>query len=142
MHFMLDAKAFAVKRIFLFAMLFMAGINCLSILKDLSSSLIRPSQKNVKYPGYEFGDLRRKIPAAVSEIGFLTNKDMSPERNDGQFLAAQCMLAPIVLDLDNPHHEFIILDYTDIPTALNAMEKYNIQTLYINGYGKILGRGK
>ena len=114
-------------------------MNCLFILKDSSRALTRRPGENIQYPGYEFQDLRQKLPA-VRRAGFLTDKDMSPERNDGQFLAAQFIFAPAVLDLNNPHHEFLILDYTSLPAALDAMKKNDIRTLYINGYGKILGR--
>ena len=130
-----------IQKIFLFCILAIATVNCLFALKDLSLAAARQSQRNIKYPGYEFGDLKQKLPA-VRKAGFLTDKDMSPERNDGQFLAAQFIFAPIMLELNNPHHEFIILDYTSLQAALDAMKKDNIHTVYINGHGKILGRKK
>src|SRR3989338_8725661 len=50
----------------------------------LSQRAVRP----VVEPGTEYNDFK-SVLAEIPRIGFLTDKDMSPERNDGQFLAAQ-----------------------------------------------------
>ena len=95
--------------------------------------------KFVQEPGIEFKEFIKELKG-VKKIGFLTDKDMSPERNDGQFLAAQYMLSPIILDLNNPNCEFIIFDYTSMAEAYKKIKEIGAVLMYANRYGKILAK--
>ncbi|MBP9854414.1 MAG: hypothetical protein KBD53_06075 [Candidatus Omnitrophica bacterium] len=76
--------------------------------------------------------------ADVREVGFLTNKDMSEEKNDGVFLQAQYMLAPIVLNLNEVNPEFNIMDYTDPVWAIYTIKSLRARPLATSPYGQIL----
>jgi hypothetical protein len=100
-------------------------------------------RENIIYyePGHQFADLREKLENTRS-VGFITDKDMSSENNDGQFLRAQFMLAPLILDLNNHRHPWLILDCTNTFKAFFIMKEINARLVYINPYGIILARGE
>ena len=89
----------------------------------------------------EFEDFIEKLKN-VRRVGFLTDKDMSPERNDGQFLAAQYVLAPVALDLDNAGPEYTILDYLNPVSAEQARRNLKAVVVFKNQYNKVLVRKK
>lgn len=90
-------------------------------------------------PGREFNDFQQPLDG-ITKAGFLTDKDMSPEKNDGMFLKAQYALAPLVLELGNAQHTYLILDYQNYLSALEAMQRYDAVPLAMNSYGKILAQ--
>jgi len=92
-------------------------------------------------PGHEHLDFKDFLGGA-KEIGFLTDKDMSAEKNDGQFLKAQYALAPLLLDLNNPNHEFLIIDPTSIFSALEINQDLKADFVHVNGFNKILAQRK
>ena len=102
----------------------------------LSQRAVRP----VVEPGTEYNDFK-SVLAEIPRIGFLTDKDMSPERNDGQFLAAQYILAPTILDLNNPNYTYVLLDCTNLLETQELIHRYDLQIVYMNKYGKTLTRG-
>lgn len=89
-------------------------------------------------PGREFSDFQKALQD-IEHVGFLTNKDMSSERNDGQFLAAQYILAPTILNL-GCLERLIILDYTNPELAMKKITEINAVPVYTNPYGKILAQ--
>ncbi len=95
------------------------------------------SSHEIIQPGIEFADLKEKIPSGMT-VGFLTNKDMSAERNDGQFLAAQYILAPVVLDLNNDRHAYLIFDDLDPLMVSQIAEKLSATIVLTNSYNKVL----
>ena len=128
--------------IFITVTLLVLCANFVSFLKTCQLALEKnQSTKYLKYiePGYEFSDLKEMLSQAKS-VGFLTNKDMSPERNDGQFLAAQYMLAPIILDLNSSNHDFVILDYTGPKAAFEKMREIKAVPIFTNPFNKILAK--
>ncbi len=128
-----------LKIIFLLAVFLTAGHNLFCLSKTFSASLKKQRHQIFVEPGREFADFREKL-AEVKRVGFLTNKDMSSEGNDGQFLAAQYMLAPIILDLDNSSHPFTILDSTGLISSFDTMNKLGLEPAHINEYGKVLAK--
>ncbi len=90
-------------------------------------------------PGSNFADFKAHLNK-VQRVGFLTDKDMSPEANDGIFLAAQCQLAPTALDLDNSDHVLIIIDPQNFLTGLELAQRAKLTPFYTNDSGKILAK--
>ncbi len=82
----------------------------------------------------DFKPLLQNVPVA----GFITNKDMSSENNDGQFLMAQYALAPTVLALNQTQYQYNILDCTDKVSVLYGLEQTGSTPVMVNAYGKIL----
>lgn len=88
-------------------------------------------------PGREFTGFRERL-AGIEKAGFLTDKNMSPEKNDGLFLMAQYALAPVMLDLGGTGHSHTILDCTNYFHALDLMKEADAAPVYTNDFGKIL----
>ncbi|MBU4333770.1 MAG: hypothetical protein KKD07_04955 [Candidatus Omnitrophica bacterium] len=98
---------------------------------------LKTENRNSFEPGLQFADLRDDLKG-IREAGFVTNKDLSSENNDGHFLMAQYMLAPTVLDLNATKHKYNILDCTSKTHVLYALRSLNAAPLKTNKYGKIL----
>jgi len=92
-------------------------------------------------PGTQFAHFNQYLKDQES-IGFLTSKDMSSENNDGFFSQAQYILAPVILELNNPKNQFNILDYEQkkhIIYAMRALKSFRVSN---NEYGQALIRRK
>jgi hypothetical protein len=88
-------------------------------------------------PGYQFKSFEKYL-SGVHEIGFLTDKTMSPEDNDGIFLQAQYALAPTILDLDNTDQHIFLIDCRNFITAFDIMQHLKAGPIYVNEYTKVL----
>ncbi len=88
-------------------------------------------------PGTQFATFKEKLKD-VNAIGYLTNKDMSEEKNDGTFLQAQYMLAPTVLELNETHPNLNILDYTSPVYTVFTMRSLRSKPIASSPYGPVL----
>ncbi|MFA5059569.1 MAG: hypothetical protein WC676_02980 [Candidatus Omnitrophota bacterium] len=119
-----------------FLILIIAG-NALSLFKNYQKSAQTKGIIQFTEPGFEFARFKKYLKNERI-IGFLTDKDMSSERNDGQFLSAQFALAPTVLDLNGLSHQFFIIDATNLVNASEMTKKLNLNPLHVNEHEKIL----
>jgi len=88
-------------------------------------------------PGYQFANFITEL-RGVKTAGFLTNKKLSREHNDGEFLQAQYLFAPTLLELHQTDHRYIIMDYTDQVFAFYMLDKLKAKPLDHTGFSKIL----
>jgi len=123
--------------LFLVFVSFSVFVNFISLLKIHRLAVVKEKFEKYLWPGYEFTGFRERV-IPLKRVGYLTNKDMSAERNDGQFLAAQYTLAPVVLDLNNDDHRWLILDCTSLMAAFDIIQEVGAVPIYINGYSKVL----
>ena len=87
-------------------------------------------------PGAHFIELKSKLNNPEI-IGFLTNKDTSSEKNDGEFLRAQYTFAPIALDL-NKAQTINIISATSKEALVAILEENRLKPIFINKYGKTI----
>ena len=125
------------KNIFLLLAAVITAFNCFSLFDIYLETLNKSPGILPPEPGYEFADLKNRLKG-IKRIGFLTNKDMSSERNDGQFLAAQYILAPTILDFDSQNYKLFVIDATGLIPAFDIMQSVGAEPLYVNRYSKIL----
>ena len=92
-------------------------------------------------PGYQFIKFKEKLNN-VLEIGYLTNKDLSPGKNDGIYLQAQYFLAPTLLKLNEANHTFNILDYSNQIFVFYMIKTLKADVLVDNPYAQVLIRKK
>lgn len=111
----------------------------LSAFYLLANYMVQSKRKTVKIiePGTQFAFFVDFLKDA-GDVGFMTNKDMSEEKNDGTFLQAQYMLAPTVLNLNEIHPKLNILDYTDPVWAVYTIKSLRARPLATSPYGQIL----
>ena len=88
-------------------------------------------------PGYEFADFKDKINGQRT-VGYMTNRDVSAEKNDQEFLLAQYMFAPTILDINNNAHTYLILDYTSPIFLAYGIKENKTKPIYNNKFNKVL----
>ena len=113
-------------------------LNLFFLVKGIAQQLTGPEQIMLE-PGFAYLEIRDRLKG-IEKIGFLTNKNMTSEGNDGDFLMAQYMLAPTALDLNNPDHELSVLVYTDLMYLQYALKDLNASPVYWNKYGIVLAQ--
>lgn len=104
-------------------------INIMIIRTEPSPNLIYPGT-----PFEAFKDPLKEIP----KVGYLTNKDMSEESNDGLFLMAQFELAPTILKLNEVDPKYNILDYSAPVYFLLSFKKLHAIPIRTSTYGMTL----
>ncbi|MCA9408939.1 MAG: hypothetical protein KC733_09635 [Candidatus Omnitrophica bacterium] len=88
-------------------------------------------------PGAQFEEF---IPylKGIKKAGFLTNKGMGAEDNDGHYLQAQYLLAPTILDLNNSNYKLNLLDYTNQIYIFYMLKNLKAKPIKDNIWGKVL----
>lgn len=105
---------------------------------------IRKHAEDAKYsgpypePGSQFANFKNLISNQTKSIGYITDKSMSREKNDGTFLQAQYYLAPVILKLQDENQPLFILDSTDIDYIIKTIRRLNAKRLSSNEYGQAL----
>ena len=129
-------KIFCLQSLILFASACILGVNGFYLYAHTQTRLIDPNLAFVEH-GWQFADFRDKLKG-VRTIGFLTNKDMSSEKNDGEFLQAQYILAPTVLEINNTAHPLQLMDYTDQVFVFYMLKQLNAVVIHDNAFNKVL----
>ncbi|VAX37608.1 hypothetical protein MNBD_UNCLBAC01-1634 [hydrothermal vent metagenome] len=92
-------------------------------------------------PGSQFAHFAEHLEGQT-HIGFLTDKDMSAENNDGFFSQTQYILAPVIVELNVPKHEYSVVDYTNYKHLLYTMRLLKAKRIAHNEYGQALVQRK
>jgi hypothetical protein len=71
-------------------------------------------------------------------IGYISDRDMNDKNIGAHFAQTQLAMAPIILDLNNPHHRFLILDCQDESFALTVMQNARARALKRSNTGIII----
>ncbi len=124
-----------LKSVLLITTVFLVFLNLIYVSINTLHKIMVP----VPYypPGYEFADFKNKIQSQ-HVVGYLTNRDVSAEKNDQEFLLAQYMFAPTVLDINNADHPLLILDYTSPIFLKYKIKELKTKALYHNEFNKVL----
>ena len=93
--------------------------------------------KGILEPGSQFAHFK-DFTQNARHIGFLTDKDMSPEHNNGFFFQTQYILAPAVIHLNTPQSTWNILDFSQMRYFVTAMRLLGAHRVANNDYGQIL----
>ncbi len=120
---------------------FLIVITEIRFLAPLYSHQLNPNKIMPAEPGHEFADLKPFLKD-VQETGFITDKDMSPERNDGMFLKAQYALAPVVLRLNETDTRFLVLDPHNVLSGMAMINEIGADLVHMNKYNKALAEQK
>jgi hypothetical protein len=118
---------------------------------QLTLRILQHSQKESSFLGDQFKELSPLFTKArVRKVGYYTDKNMeetlarSPlekaqyTRAMAQFEQAQYILAPVVLDLNNLSHSFIIFDCNSPQIALQKINDLGLKPIQMNNLGIIL----
>lgn len=119
---------------------YMIGMTCFYLLANYK---VKSRDKDVKIiePGTQFEPFIAKLEG-ITQVGYLTNKDMSEEKNDGTFLQAQYMLAPTILKLNEEHPKLNVLDYTSPVYTVFTLRSLRSAPIASSPYGQVLAERK
>jgi len=87
--------------------------------------------------GYQFGGLDQFLKD-VEVMGYYTGNNLEDKADVKLFSHAQFVLAPIILDLNNLEHEYILFVCKDKSHALKKISEIKAMPLRGNQYGMIL----
>ncbi|MBF0523014.1 MAG: hypothetical protein HQL24_08180 [Candidatus Omnitrophica bacterium] len=125
------------QKIFSGLLILLIGLNLFGFMKEFFSyQKIRrffPHQ----FAGYKFLGLQSVLKGEPI-IGYYTDKNLDDPKNNKDFSQAQFVLAPIILDVNNMRHRYIILDCSNKDIALEKMNKLNASPVKVSSTGIIL----
>ena len=98
---------------------------------------VKNLDKKFLEPGFEFAGLRKDLKG-IPKAGYLSEKNQTAENQDGRFMMAQYMLAPVLLDLSNPGHKINIINAPTPDSAKAILSIIRAKPTYINPFGKII----
>jgi hypothetical protein len=117
----------------------MLMLNATQLTKSLREKRIQYAQHPHVFWGIKFAGLNEILKDA-RHIGYLTSKDLNDYFTALQFAQAQYVLAPIILELNNPNHEYILLNYENPLMAINRAKAIGARPVKINPFGIVLAR--
>jgi len=91
------------------------------------------------FMGYKFSGLK-DILADTQIMGYYTDKDLDAKGPALQFAQAQYILAPVILDLNNIDHEFILFDCSRPEIAQDKIKEFGMIPLRKNQFDIILAK--
>lgn len=122
---------------FIFFALYLVVLNTFSLYKEIR--VLGQIRQRVPFifMGNKFLGLEGILKNA-ERIGYYTDKDLDVNQPALQFAQAQYVLAPIILELNNPNHLFILFDCTTEETAMKKIQEAGLKPIKKNQFGIIL----
>lgn len=114
-------------------------VNTAALTREMAH--IQQARQNSPYIflGKKFSGLREMLKNTTS-VGYYTDKNLDDNLSARQFAQAQYTMAPVVLDLHNTDHEFIIFDCDNEAAAAAKMKEIPAVPIKRNNFGIILAR--
>jgi hypothetical protein len=116
---------------FLVLCLILICVNSFQLFKKLSP------QHPISFSGLKFSGLG-DILGKETTIGYISDLDLKEAGPLAEYEQAQYMLAPIVLDIINPAHKFVVINPSSDAAALDKLKEFNARPLLRNQFGVIL----
>ena len=108
----------------------------IGVARELSDMYVRRQTHPYVFAGDIFAPIRDAAGNAWA-IGYLTDRDIKSDAVSMRFTQAQFSLAPVVLDLNNPAHHYLILDFSTPQQAYAAAVQSKAKPLKISPQGII-----
>ena len=136
---------FPLKKIKIFYAALLAAFslaNALILAADIFSVQKRREDSRIFYfAGMRFSGLKDFLKGA-DYIGYYTDKNLSKSEYAAQFSQAQYILAPVILDLNNTSHRFILFDCTTEKKAFEKIKEIGAVAVKKNPYGIVLAENR
>lgn len=127
--------------IFLVGSLIVITINMTELLVDVTTIEQRKTYIPFYFQGFKFSGLD-DILKDVKYVGYYTDKDLTVTHHLAEFAQAQYIVAPVILDLNNTKHKFILFDCTSEGKAFTKIREIGAIALRKNKYGIILAQNQ
>lgn len=128
-----------VSSVFIFLCWLVLALNLVTCFQGLSKIITSRQIMPYVFWGLKFSGLNGLLKAQRS-AGYYTDKNMDERFNALQFAQAQYVLAPVILELNNTEHEFIIFDCSTARKALEKIKELGAVPLRVNPTGVIIAR--
>lgn len=93
------------------------------------------------FQGFKFSGLE-EILNGIEHVGYYTDQDISLNYHLAEFAQAQYILAPVILDLNNTQHEFILFNCSSEGKAFAKIKDIGAIPLKKNKFGILLAQHK
>ena len=115
------------------------GLNTVSLYKEMN--LLAQARRQIPYlfMGKKFLGLS-EILKNTKYAGYYTDKNLDENRPALQFAQAQYILVPIILDLNNTDHPYVLFDCSSEEIALQKIKEAGLVPAKKNQFGIILTR--
>lgn len=127
------------KIIFILAILIIIATDVWNSSQDIWDLHSKREKNPFFFVGYIFSGLD-DILKDTKYVGYFTDKSMDNSAYAAQFAQAQYTLAPIILDLNNTQHDFILFDCENLTTAQQKIKELQLLPIRRNQFGIILTR--
>ena len=94
-----------------------------------------------RIPFFFYGDAFNGLGAALHDekyLGYFTDKDIQNPKYGAQFEQAQLALVPVILDLNNTGHRFVLFDCQDEKKCLDKIAEIKARPLKRSSLGTVL----
>jgi hypothetical protein len=120
-----------LQNLFLGACLILLAVNVYQLAAALAP------ERPILFGGIKFAGLH-EILKNETRVGYLTDLSIDDTGNLAEYQQAQLMLAPSVLEINNPNTKFLIVNCSSDTVAYQKLKELGIQPLKRNQFGIIL----
>ncbi|GEM_PF-2250788 len=119
------------RTIFLFLCTTLIIFNACQLIQTLTPD--RP----VRFAGIKFSGLEN-ILKQETHVGYITDLNLKETAPLAEYEQAQYVLAPTILDVNNPDHRFLIVNCSSDASAFSKLKDIGARPLTRNNFGVIL----
>lgn len=108
------------------------GVNVFQLFQKLQSN--RP----VAFAGLKFSGLGEKLKDETA-VGYASDLNIKEAGPLAEYQQAQYVLAPVILDIEQPaRHRYVLINCSDDTAALKKLKEINARPLLRNQFGVVL----
>jgi len=123
--------------VFILLVFLVLGINTVTLAYELFQVHQKKAETFFQFAGFMFLGLENDLRES-QYAGYMTDRDVSEKENAARFAQAQYTLSPVILDLNNADHAYLLFDYQSETDAVAKIEKIGAVPLKKNKFGIIL----
>lgn len=121
----------ALRKIFLFLCALLIIFNAYHLTRTLTP------ERPVHFAGIKFSGLEN-ILKQETHVGYITDLSLKETAPLAEYEQAQYVLAPAILDVNNPNHRLLIVNCSSDAVATRKLKDIGAQPLTRNNFGVIL----
>ncbi len=126
-----------LRSLFLAGAFLLGAWNAATVVREIRDTARRRAGLPYYFPGLKFSRLE-EVLRGQRYVGYLTDKDLDEKFHAMQFSQAQYVLAPVILDLNDASHRYILFDFTSQDRAMARIAETGALPLMKNNFGIIL----
>ncbi len=113
------------------------AFNLLSSHKQIQSLYRKYGKGASSFLGAKFAGLKPFLKNS-QRIGYLTDQSLDEKIAAAEFAQAQYVLAPIILDFNNPNLRFVLVNASSLSQSLELIKQHHLKPLKGNQFNILL----